>query len=324
MPKGLIAIDGGNPEVVAPWAPRDVALLLVANRPLVHHAADTLRRAGAEEVIVVAEADTAAAIRELLGAGADALTFIDADGPPTAAGAILAAAPLIGEERCLLHMGNGMVVGDHAVLAKALADEGADAAVFFHDAGEAEPRLTGVHAFGPRFMDVLRGCDGGRVSDAVERLADAGGRVQGGVLNGWWRHGGTAEDLLDVNRRVLDELPAAEDVPRNLDGARLEGRVKVHPTARVRGSVVRGPAIIGAHARVTDAYVGPYACIGDGAEIENAEIACSIVLPRARIRHVGVRVEDSIIGPGAEVGRDFALPKSMRLLVGGGAQITLA
>ena len=74
MPKGLITIEGTSPEVVAPWAPADTALLQIANRPLVHHAADTLRRAGAEEVIVVAEADTAAACVSLLGAGASALT----------------------------------------------------------------------------------------------------------------------------------------------------------------------------------------------------------------------------------------------------------
>ncbi|MEA2169520.1 MAG: glucose-phosphate thymidylyltransferase, partial [Solirubrobacteraceae bacterium] len=103
-----------------------------------------------------------------------------------------------------------------------------------------------------------------------------------------------------------------------------EGRVSVHPTARLVNAVVRGPAIIGAHARVTDAYVGPFTTVGDGATIENSEIESSIVLPRARIRHVGVRVEASVIGAGATVGRDFALPKAMRLRIGANATVTLA
>jgi glucose-1-phosphate thymidylyltransferase len=308
---------------------------------------DAVRRAGAGEVIVVAEASVAAAVRHAMGSDADQLHFIELAETPTAASAILAAATVLEGERFLLHVAEGMLVRDHGTLAAALADTDADATVFFHadrgaeppatrfalrrrsGAPDAEHRLAGVHAFGPRFLDALASTPSGddgrvRIADAVERLADSGGHVQGGVLEGWWRHRGTPEDLLDVNRRVLDELePSADTASESLAGSRLEGRVHVHPTAHVRNAVVRGPVIIGAHARVTDSYVGPYTSIGDGATIENAEIACSIVLPRARIRHVGVRVEDSIVGPGATVSRDFALPKAMRLLVGCDAQITL-
>jgi glucose-1-phosphate thymidylyltransferase len=348
MPKAVIAIEGGTDERTAPWSPSDPSLLPVANRPLVLHAVDAVRRAGAEEVIVVAEADTATTIRHALGAEADGLMFIELSHPPSSAEAILAAATRLEGERFLLHVGEGMLVRDHGTLSAAIADSESDATVFFHADRSAEPvetkfslrrrraaegepehRLAGVHAFGPAFLAALLAmtpdADGRvRIADAVERLADGGGRVQGGVLEDWWRHRGTPEDLLDVNRRVLDEIaPAADALPEDLADARLEGRVHIHPTAHVRNSVVRGPAIIGAHARVTDSYVGPYTSIGDGATIENAEIASSIVLPRARIRHVGVRVEDSIVGPGASVGRDFALPKAMRLLVGSDAQITL-
>jgi glucose-1-phosphate thymidylyltransferase len=319
----------------------------VANRPLVVHAVDAVRRAGAEDVIVVAEADTATAVRQALGTKAQDIQFIELHAAPTAASAILAAAPQLTGERFLVHVGEGMLVRDHGTLASALVDD-ADATVFFHTdrAVDAEGprfslrrrrepetpdghRIAGVHAFGPAMLEILLSmapdADGRvRLADAIDRLADGGGRVQGGVLEDWWRHRGSPEDLLEVNRRVLDELiPPAIPSSADLADARIEGRVQIHATAQVRNSVVRGPAIIGAHACVTDSYVGPYTSIGDGATIENAEIAASVVLPRARIRHVGVRVEDSIVGPGASVGRDFALPKAMRLLVGSDAQITL-
>jgi glucose-1-phosphate thymidylyltransferase len=348
MPKGVIAIEGVGEATMAPWAPRDAALLPVANRPLVVHAVDAVRRAGAQEVIVVAEADTATAVRQALGAKGAGIEFIELRHAPTAASAILAAAPQLEGERFLVHVGEGMLVRDHGTLATALADDGADATVFFHsDRGtdqrppkfslrrrrepeaKDEHRLAGVHVFGPALLAVLTAMSPDaegrvRLADAIDRLAEGGGRVQGGVLEDWWRHRGDPEDLLELNRRVLDELPPSNETSHpNLADARIEGRVHIHPTAQVRSSVVRGPVIIGAHACVTDSYVGPYTSIGDGATIENAEIASSIVLPRARIRHVGVRVEDSIVGPGASVGRDFALPKAMRLLVGSDAQITL-
>jgi glucose-1-phosphate thymidylyltransferase len=120
----------------------------------------------------------------------------------------------------------------------------------------------------------------------------------GGGPGGWHPWADGAEALLELNRIVLDAMEPVT-TGASFEGSRLEGRVSVHPTARLVNAVVRGPAIIGAHARVTDAYVGPFTTVGDGATIENSEIESSIVLPRARIRHVGVRVEASVIGANA-------------------------
>ena len=67
-----------------------------------------------------------------------------------------------------------------------------------------------------------------------------------------------------MNRLVLEELDPgpATSVP----GCRVEGRVSIHPAARVESSVIRGPVVIGPNVEVQDAYVGPYTAIGDGAD----------------------------------------------------------
>jgi glucose-1-phosphate thymidylyltransferase len=101
----------------------------------------------------------------------------------------------------------------------------------------------------------------------------------------------------------------------------VEGRVLIHPTARVEATVIRGPVVIGPDATILDAYVGPYTAIGDGALIENAEIENSVVFSGAQIRHVGGRLDGSVIGRGAHVFRDFGVPRSVRLHVGDGAQV---
>jgi glucose-1-phosphate thymidylyltransferase len=102
----------------------------------------------------------------------------------------------------------------------------------------------------------------------------------------------------------------------------VQGPVIVHPTARVRHSVLRGPVIIGANAEISDAYVGPYTSLGPRVVLEAAEIEYSIVLAGAQIRFIGTRLESSIIGRGARIARSFAPPAGMRMTVGDGVEVT--
>ena len=48
--------------------------------------------------------------------------------------------------------------------------------------------------------------------------------------------------------------------------------------AVIERTIIRGPAIIGARARLTHAYVGPYTSIMNDVEIRDSEIEHSIVL----------------------------------------------
>jgi hypothetical protein len=57
--------------------------------------------------------------------------------------------------------------------------------------------------------------------------------------------------------------------------------------------------------------------------IENAEVEHSIILPGASIRHLGGRLEASVVGPRARIFRDFRLPRAYRVNVGEGAEIAI-
>ena len=89
-------------------------------------------------------------------------------------------------------------------------------------------------------------------------------------------------------------------------------------------STLRGPLIVGPGVRLNGTYIGPYTSIGAGVEIDGSEIEHSIVLPEARISYAGTRIESSVIGRGARVGRSFEPPGAIRLVVGDGAQVVLA
>ena len=122
---------------------------------------------------------------------------------------------------------------------------------------------------------------------------------------------------------VLDEIET--DVAGcDLSQARIEGRVHIHPTAVVERTTVRGPAVIGPRAVLQDSFVGPYSAVGKGVRLEGAELEHSIVLDNAVIRHIGQRLEDSLVGTGATVTRDFAFPSGLRLRVGRRSEVLLA
>ncbi len=54
--------------------------------------------------------------------------------------------------------------------------------------------------------------------------------------------------------------------------------------------------MIGAGARIRDAYIGPYTAIGEDVTIDRAELEHSIVLAGSTIRDLEYRIEASLIG----------------------------
>jgi glucose-1-phosphate thymidylyltransferase len=163
---------------------------------------------------------------------------------------------------------------------------------------------------------------GRELNALAERVNQIGGNVRVRRATGWWRFGRGTDAVLDGNRFALEALGDGACRGEIID-SRIQGAVSIHPSARIESSIVRGPAIIGAGVRLRDAYVGPYTSIGNDVVIEGAEIEHSIVMPEASIRHLGGRLEASVIGTNARVFRAFSLPRALRLTVGRGAEVSL-
>jgi glucose-1-phosphate thymidylyltransferase len=264
---------------------------------------------------------------------------------------LAAAEHFLDDGACLAHQGDGLLRHDLAPLVDEVSCGDCDAVLLVQSIGNrvpgptllederlmrlfAGPRrqaagvaLTGVHLFGPRFLREAGRAPAARngapgIGDAVEQLLRAGGRARTTEVEGW-RPIRDTEDLLDANRLVLDELEPGPP-GAHLEESRVQGRVSIHPSAWLESTVVRGPTIIGAGALLRDAYVGPYTAIGDGVRVDGAEIEHSIILDGAVIEHVGGRLEASVVGRGARVSRDFALPRAFRLRVGDGNEVSLA
>jgi len=180
--------------------------------------------------------------------------------------------------------------------------------------------------FGPPVFDAARAIEpSGRgeleITDAIQRLIDDGSRVEWHQVRGWWKDTGQLDDMLEANRLVL------EDIERSVDGelidSRVEGRVIVQEGATLERAVVRGPAIIGAGSRITDAYIGPYTSIDAGVTVERAEVEHSILLSGTSVSDLDSRMEASLLGKNVTLSRGATLPKSLRMIVGDNAEIKI-
>ena len=177
-----------------------------------------------------------------------------------------------------------------------------------------------------RAVEKTLGTDGPLLFMAADTLVDPGAELADAdviELPVAWSYDGTVDGVLEANTIALDGMKRGR-VGVDLSNASVQGRVHIDPSAQLEGAKLRGPVYIGPGARVVETYVGPYTTVGAGVTLEGVEIEHSIVLPDAEIRYPGRRLEASLVGEGAQIGRDYSLPSALRLRVGPGSEIQLS
>ena len=86
-------------------------------------------------------------------------------------------------------------------------------------------------------------------------------------------------------------------------------------------SLVRGPVVIGAGARLEHAFVGPYTSIGERCVIARCEIENSIVLADSEIRDIPRRIDGSLVGRNVRIVRSDEKPRAFRFMVGDNSEV---
>lgn len=347
----LLAASTRDDELTALASARAAHGLPVANRPLLAYGLHALRDCGAEDVTVVVSPGTASGVRAILREASEStpVRYLEVDEAASLAGVLQAAGPVLEGRPVLVHLGDALVAQPLPPLFDELAATGADALLVVRDSAEldgtnvvdmaaarplrlvderpvppSDQALAGVFALGPAAVEAALALpEAAGIPELVRALGDAGGRLETRTVTGSWKYTGGVDGLLAANRMVLDQL-TTDVAGCDLSEARIEGRVRIHPTAVVERATIRGPAVIGPRAVLRDAFVGPYSAVGAGVRLEGAELEHSIVLDAATIRHLGRRLEDSLVGSGATVTRDFAFPSGLRLRVGRRAEVLLA
>jgi glucose-1-phosphate thymidylyltransferase len=351
--KGLI-LSGGKGTRLRPITHTSAKQLVpVANKPVLFYGLEAMVDAGIRDVGIIIAPETGEEIREAAGDGSRfgaRITYIEQEAPLGLAHAVLTAEPFLGDSPFVMYLGDNLLQGGIADLVEAFRTHEPDALILLtpvpdpehygvaelHDGRVTrlqekppEPRtdlaLVGVYMFTPRIHDAARAiAPSGRgeleITDAIQHLVDAGARVEPHVVRGWWKDTGRLEDMLEANRLVLDRLEPR--VEGELVDSQCDGRVVLERGAVLERSTVRGPAIIGAGARLVDAYVGPYTAIGEDCLVQQAEVEHSILLAGAQVRNLSGRMESSLLGRNVVVARDERRqPRAYRFMVGDSSEI---
>jgi glucose-1-phosphate thymidylyltransferase len=212
-----------------------------------------------------------------------------------------------------------------------VAELGPDGEVVRLEEKPAEPRsdlaLVGVYLFDHNIfkaVDAIAPSARGEleITDAISWLIENQLSVRPHVIRGWWKDTGKVEDMLEANRIVLDTFT------RSLDGESdpesiFEGKVVLESGATVRGSVVRGPCIIGSGSVIDSSYIGPYTAVQPNCKIQGCEIENSIVLEGSSLEAIPQRVEGSLIGRGVSIRRGTRLPQAYRFVVGDNSEVDI-
>jgi len=189
--------------------------------------------------------------------------------------------------------------------------------------------VTGIYLYEPVIFDAVKNISPSErgeleISDAHQYLLDAGKLVGYKEITGWWKDTGKPEDLLEGNQLLLQELEPGIFTESIHQESRIEGKVRIgRGTTIGKNVVIRGPVTIGDSCVIENAYIGPYASIGDSVQIQRAEIEHSIVMTGAQI-DCDARIIDSIIGSEAKVlDEEDSLPHGHKLIIGEHSSIEL-
>ena len=350
--KGLI-LSGGKGMRLRPITHTSAKQLVpVANKPVLFYGIEAMALAGIEEVGIIIAPETGDEIRAAAGDGSRfgvEISYIEQYEPLGLAHASLTAEAYLDGQPFVMYLGDNLLQGGITELVASFRASGPDALILLTPVDDpqnygvaeldgdrvvrlvekpAQPAtdlaLVGVYMFTAGIHDAARAIEPSargelEITDAIQYLVDAGRRVEPHVVRGWWKDTGRLEDMLEANRLVLDRIEPR--VEGELVQSQCDGRVVVEPGARLERTTVRGPAIIGAGAQITDAYIGPYTSIGEGCVISDAEVEHSILLEGSQVTNLEGRMESSLLGRNVKIARGTRQPRAYRFMVGDNSEI---
>lgn len=351
--KGLVLSGGFGTRLRPLTYSQQKQLIPVANKPILFYAIEDLIDAGIREIAIIVGPNKELVIETVKSRDWDAeIEFIYQDEPKGLSHAILVAEEFLENEPFAMYLGDNILKEGIVKHVSDFIDSDCEASILLTEASNPQEfgiaklnekgeivqliekptdppsnlAVIGVYFFKQVIFQAVKEIKPSwrnqlEITDAIQWLIEHEYRVKSSLVKGWWKDTGKAEDILHVNRLILDETGGK--INGEVKKAKVIGRVDVGDgTVIDENSVVKGPVIIGKNCVIKNAYIGPYTSIGNDCEIIGIEIEDSVVMDGTVINGAS-KIVDSIIGKGVRIFKNEGLPRGHKLVVGDNSEVYL-
>jgi glucose-1-phosphate thymidylyltransferase len=350
--RGLI-LSGGKGTRLRPLTFTQAKQLVpVANKPVLFYGIEALKEAGIKNIGIIV-GDTREEIQQAVGDGSRwqvNISYIEQEAPLGLAHAVKISEDFLGKDPFVMYLGDNILKSGIKSLVEEFQEKKPNSLILLTEVpnpqmfGVAEleggrvvklvekPKepvsnlaLVGVYMFDFHIFEAVKAIKPSwrnelEITDAIQYLVENGYEVQPHLVTGWWKDTGKIEDILEANRLILESISG--EIQGDVDEAsKIIGQVKIEKNVVVKNSIIRGPAIIGAHSEIVDSYIGPFTSIQNNCKIVQTEIEHSIVLEGSEIREVGSRIDESLIGREVKIFKCPPKPSVYRFIVGDKSEI---
>ena len=236
--KALILCAGKGTRLKPLTNPIPKQLLPVANQPILFYVLDQLREGAITDIGIVISPETGSCIKEAVGDGSKwkaHMSYILQPEPLGLAHAVKMAQGFLGNSPFLLFLGDNLIEGslrsfieqfnafspEALILLKEVVDPSRFGVAEVDSSGKVlnlvekptEPKsnlaLAGVYLFTPEIHQAIAHLKPSwrgelEITDAIQKLVEAGKDVRSHILTGRWFDIGNKEDLLEANQVMLD------------------------------------------------------------------------------------------------------------------------
>ena len=331
-------------------------LIPVANKPILEYGIEALREAGIRDIALVV-GHSQGEIRAAIGDGSDlgvSITYVEQTNPRGLAHALYVARDFVGDDRVLMYLGDNFISGGITDFVNAYLESGAQAAILLNEVSDPthfgiaelergqvvrvieKPKvppsnlaIVGVYAFDSVVFRAIEGTSPSargelEITDTIQTLIDEGRKVLPFILTRWWKDTGRPADVLDLNRRLLEQMDESSVQGSVCAESEVSGRVRVGKGTEITESVLRGPIMVGNNCRLSNCYLGPFTSIGDRVTITDTEIQYSIIMDGSEVRGIAAPVDQSIIGRNVILVHTNNKPRAHRFILADDSRVEVA
>lgn len=352
--KGLILSGGYGTRLRPLTYSQQKQLIPVANKPILFYAIKDVIEAGIRDIGIIVGPNKEQVMETINNMDLDAeITFIEQEAPLGIAHAVKISEDFIGDSPVVVYLGDNILRGGIRQYAKNFKEQDMDASILLTPYenpsrfGCAElnqdgsikrliekPKdppsnlvLVGIYFFRKAIFEAVKNIKPSwrnelEITDAIQYLIEKRFKVHSEIVRGWWKDTGRPEDILEVNRLILDDLTPEIKEEVEIKGE-IRGRASIDEGTKIdEKSVIKGPAVIGSNCVIGSSYIGPYTSIGNNCEIINSEVEDSIVMDGTKLINAG-KIIDSLIGREVTIEKNRSLPKGSKFVIGDSSRVRI-